>query len=213
FGHSTIDFSSARRETYAGPAVAPKVSAGDLASDLRRRDFSVNALAIEASPGSFGSLLDQVDGAADLANRTLRTLHDASFVDDPARLIRGVRFERRLNFRFNAVTAAFFADAVDRKLCSLLSPRRLFDELRKLAREQDALEMLRRLDELGLLRQILPHANPAAAIVARGEMNVLASLYAAIDEGALLEDFQRFNLSGVERAAIVQAHAELREAP
>ena len=99
-----IDFVGARRESYAQPGALPDVEPGSIEQDLLRRDFSINTLAICLNDGCFGQLLDLFGGVADLRAGAIRVLHDLSFVDDPTRILRAVRYEARLNFRIEPHT-------------------------------------------------------------------------------------------------------------
>ena len=107
-GHGSIrrvDFAMCRKETYARPAAYPRVTPGTVADDLFRRDFTINAMAADLAAERFGTLLDPCGGRRDLARRVLRILHARSFLDDPSRLLRGVRFLARFGLRWDAGTA------------------------------------------------------------------------------------------------------------
>ena len=126
---SHVDVVTARRETYPEPAALPVVEPGTIEDDLRRRDFTVNALAASLAPDGFGALVDPCGGRADLAAGTIRVLHERSFVDDPTRIVRAVRYESRFGFRMDAATETLARAAVDAGLLGLLTPTRLGDEL------------------------------------------------------------------------------------
>lgn len=155
-GVVTLDFSQARQESYPAPGAQPLVSAGELPADLARRDFSINAMAYALSPRRFGTLLDLHGGAADLEQRYVRVLHDQSFLDDPARLLRAVRFSVRCGFALEAHTAALFDAAVRGHALRTLPAFRLGDEFRKVLKEPMAAQILQRFSEVGLLAQLLP---------------------------------------------------------
>lgn len=99
-----VDLAQARQERYASPAALPHVSPGSLAGDFARRDFTINCLAIPLAPGFGDRLLDPCGGLADLERRSLRTLHAASFEDDPTRILRGLEFAARFDFELEAAT-------------------------------------------------------------------------------------------------------------
>lgn len=147
-----IDVATARSETYPGPAELPRVTPAQMEDDLRRRDFSVNAMAVSLSPDSWGDLLDPHKGFADCARRRIRILHDRSFRDDPTRILRAVRYEVRLGFTVTMETA----EALDRDLhyFDQLSSARLLAELRKMLAEPGRADMLRRAEALGVLGAI-----------------------------------------------------------
>lgn len=154
-GLQRIDFSSARSESYPIKAQPPVVVPGDLRADLWRRDFSINALAMALNPGRLGVLQDLFSGVADLHARRLRILHDLSFVDDPARLIRAVRFAVRLSFSLEDHSRELFEQAVLAQALTQLAPLRLFDEFRKALNEPEPWRVLSALSAERLLPQVL----------------------------------------------------------
>src|SRR6185295_18524691 len=99
-----VDFASCRKETYAARAAYPRVAPSSLRDDLFRRDFTINAMAVALDPARFGTLIDPFGGAADLKARRLRVLHADSFLDDPSRILRGIRFKQRLGLRWETRT-------------------------------------------------------------------------------------------------------------
>jgi tRNA nucleotidyltransferase (CCA-adding enzyme) len=146
-----IDLASARREFYPKPAALPVVDEGNLQADLFRRDFTINAIALSLSPGSFGQLADMYAGQDDLAAGIIRVFHDNSFEDDPTRIFRAIRFEQRFDFRMEERTAELFNKAIKSKVYKKLSDPRFFAELKKILREDEPLKPLGRLKALGLL--------------------------------------------------------------
>jgi tRNA nucleotidyltransferase (CCA-adding enzyme) len=150
----TLDLISARSETYKYPAALPTVTPGSLFDDLRRRDFTINALALRLDDPHFGELRDDLNGLADLQQGLVRVLHPGSFIDDPTRLYRAVRYERRYGFRLADDTLALIPDA--RPFVEKLSAQRIRHELDLVLDEAEAVAMLRRLDELKLLTAIHP---------------------------------------------------------
>ncbi len=149
-----LDFASTRQESYAQPAALPTVSlVADIATDLRRRDFTINALAIRLTDYT---LVDPYGGLADLNAGLIRVLHPASFVDDPTRIFRAVRYEQRLGFAIEPATLSLLHDAVVSGLIDRLSPDRLRHELEKIWREARAPAMFARLAELGILAVVDP---------------------------------------------------------
>ena len=150
-----IDFARARNEIYAEPAALPVTKPGRIADDMRRRDFSINALALRLSPKArFGQLLDVCGGLEDLRNQQIRVLHERSFIDDPTRILRALRLATRLNFEINAQTADWLRDALP--LLGRVSGARLRNEIDLILAEKSAGESLLRLDDLGALREIQP---------------------------------------------------------
>ena len=148
-----LDVVTCRRETYAAPAALPDVEAGTIEDDLARRDFTVNAMA--ASLGSdFGRLVDPHGGRADLENETIRVLHDQSFVDDPTRIFRAVRYESRLGFRMDEETARLAREGVAG--IRLLSGARMREEVVALLSEDEAEQSLDRLAQLAVAPRLEP---------------------------------------------------------
>ena len=151
-----LDFSSARKEEYPCPGAPPRVNPGTLAEDLARRDFSINAMALCLTGERKGELCDFHSGEVQLQQRLLCVLHEQSFQDDPARLIRGVRFAVRFGFDFDQQTKSLFKRAVQGRSLTTLPPARLFDEFRKALCESQPMGVLDRLQEEDLLAQIHP---------------------------------------------------------
>ena len=133
-----VDVASARREHYPAAGALPEVEPANLLEDLRRRDFSVNAMALALSPDRFGRLLDPLGGQADVRCRRLRALHPLSFVEDPTRVFRAARYATRLGFRPDAATVAAIRLAVERPGYVALSGRRLWHEIELAAVEPRA---------------------------------------------------------------------------
>ena len=152
--HDTLDLISARSETYKHPAALPTVKPGSIADDLRRRDFTINALAIRLDGSHFGELRDDLNGLEDLQKEIVRVLHPRSFIDDPTRMYRAVRYEGRYGFRIAEDTLALIPEA--RPFVEKLSPQRIRHELDLILDEPNAVSMLRRLAELDLLAPIHP---------------------------------------------------------
>lgn len=150
----TLDFVSTRSETYKHPGALPTVRLGTLEEDIRRRDFTINALALRLDGQRFGELIDLVGGQADLERKVIRVLHPKSFVDDPTRMYRAVRYEQRYAFQIAEETLALIPHA--RPLVAKLSAQRIRHELDLILQEDDAALMLRRLEELNLLSIIHP---------------------------------------------------------
>lgn len=152
---ASVDFVTARCESYARPAALPAVAPADIESDMRRRDFSVNALAIQLSPQHQPWLLvDVCDGFEDLKRGTIRALHEHSFVDDPTRILRALRYARRLEFDLEADTAAWIEMALP--YLARTTGQRLSNEIGLILHETQAGETMLRLQELGALVNIHP---------------------------------------------------------
>ncbi|HEX9331562.1 MAG TPA: hypothetical protein VF896_06725 [Anaerolineales bacterium] len=152
--HDTLDLISARSETYTHPAALPTVKSGSISDDLHRRDFTINALAIRLDGSHFGELRDDLDGMDDLQKGIVRVLHPRSFIDDPTRMYRAVRYEGRYGFKIAEDTLTLIPDA--RALVEKLSAQRIRHELDLILEESNAAFMLARLDALDLLSVIHP---------------------------------------------------------
>jgi tRNA nucleotidyltransferase (CCA-adding enzyme) len=149
---SSIDLATARRETYARPGALPHVTPSTIEDDIRRRDFTINTLALRLDREHFGELVDLYNGAADIQQGIIRVLHDASFLDDPTRLFRAVRYEQRYGFVMAPGTLKLIP--VARPLVAELSAERMRHELDLIFDEPRAAQMLARLDELDLLKAV-----------------------------------------------------------
>ena len=147
-----MDIATTRRESYAHPAVLPTVQPASIEEDLYRRDFTINAMAVQLNPRQFGRLLDPYGGQRDLRARTIRVLHAGSFQDDPTRLFRAIRFEQRFGFRLDRTTLRLLARAASTNLIQQLSGPRLQNEILLLFAEHDPVRAIARLGQLQLLR-------------------------------------------------------------
>jgi tRNA nucleotidyltransferase (CCA-adding enzyme) len=150
--HSTLDLISSRQEYYEHPTALPTVEHGSIKLDLHRRDFTINTLALRLDGRHFGELHDYYGGLPDLKKRRIRVLHSLSFVDDPTRMLRAVRYEQRYGFAIEPRTLQLMDEA--RPLIARLSEERLRHELDLILDEPKSVLMLARLDELGLLKSI-----------------------------------------------------------
>ncbi len=151
-----IDVATARLEYYKSPGALPTVEMGSIKLDLYRRDFSINTLAIKLNPDRFGTLIDFFGGQRDLKRKVIRVLHNLSFVEDPTRVFRAIRFEQRFGFKIGKLTSGLINNAVRMDFFKELSGRRLFSELRQILGEDKPLRALRRLNEYELLKVIHP---------------------------------------------------------
>ncbi len=151
-----IDLASARIEYYHSPAALPEVKMGSIKLDLYRRDFTINALAIHLNPGKYGTLVDFFDGLHDIKEGIIRVLHNLSFVEDPTRIFRAIRFEQRLGFKLARQTEALIKNAVKLEVLSQLSSDRLGHELRLVLSSQNPTACLLRLHEIKMLAFLHP---------------------------------------------------------
>ncbi|HHW88652.1 MAG TPA: CBS domain-containing protein [Chloroflexi bacterium] len=156
-----LDFVTARTEFYSAPTVLPTVQQSSIKLDLHRRDFTINTLALCLNPDRWGELLDAWGGVADLRAGLVRVLHSLSFVDDPTRILRAVRYEQRFDFTIEPRTLELLGDALE--LLDRVTPARIRHELERILQEATPEKALLRLDALGVLQQIHPslHMTPA----------------------------------------------------
>jgi len=180
--HLKIDVATAREETYPVPGSLPLVIRGTVKDDLKRRDFSINAMAISINKENYGQLIDFSHGREDLRNKRVRILHDLSFIDDPTRILRAIRFEQRFNFRIEPKTLKLLKEAVRLKMLEKVQPQRLRDELILILKEESAIKEIMRLHELVGLNFINPKlkltkGNLALLEGARGEISWFKKVY------------------------------------
>jgi tRNA nucleotidyltransferase (CCA-adding enzyme) len=152
-----VDIATARTEFYDYPGALPAVEQASIREDLYRRDFTINALAVSLKGEDFGRLVDFFGGLRDLEAGVIRVLHNLSFIDDPTRLFRALRYENRYGFRMEGRTQSLARACVEMELVGELSSARLRDELEALLSEEEVAGTLRRLDELHLDRAVHPH--------------------------------------------------------
>ncbi len=151
-----IDVASARLEYYEHPAAPPIVEWSSIKLDLYRRDFTINTLAIQLNKSSWGNLIDFFGAVRDIKEKFIRVLHNLSFVEDPSRVFRAIRFEQRLSFRFSKLTRSLIENAIKMDFIKGLSGKRLFIELQLILQEEKVLAILKRMAEFGLLPYIHP---------------------------------------------------------
>ncbi len=149
-----IDIATARLEYYRSPAALPDVEMSSIKLDLFRRDFTINTLAIALNPDKFGRLIDFFAAQKDLKDGVIRVLHNMSFVEDPTRVFRAIRFEQRFGFTIGKLTANLIENAVRMNFFKRLSGKRVLTELRLILQEPDPLPAIKRMDDYKLLRVI-----------------------------------------------------------
>ena len=221
-----LDVATARTEYYEYPTALPTVEQSSIKKDLYRRDFTINTLAVALRPRTFGQLIDFYGGQRDLKERLIRVLHSLSFVEDPTRVFRAIRFELRFDFQLSKDTLALIKGAAKMELFHRLSGQRLLEELRLLFSERRPRQAVRRLADLDLLRFIHPKLTWSTRLDRR-----LIELEAALDwyrlscldrtmsgwvvyamalaevmpEQAVRDLLKRFPFTEAERAAITEA--------
>jgi tRNA nucleotidyltransferase (CCA-adding enzyme) len=156
-GGVRAEVSSARTERYEKTGKPPVVAPATIIEDLRRRDFTVNAMALSLNPGSRGLLMDPFNGAADIEAKLLRILHNYAFVEDPSRLIRATRFSARFHWPLEERTQARYESAKENNYIEYISNRAIGYELEQLAYEDDPLNVVRALEKEGWLKILSSH--------------------------------------------------------
>ncbi|MEO7649061.1 MAG: CCA tRNA nucleotidyltransferase, partial [Bryobacteraceae bacterium] len=155
-GNVTAEIRMARKERFTKPGVRPFVTPGTIQEDLRRRDFTINAIALSLNRASKGLLLDPMNGLAEIGRRELRALSSTAFFDDPSRLLRLVRFRIRLGYAVEERTLTQFENAREANVQQHISRRALCEELKHIAGEPNASELVRALEQGGLLALYSP---------------------------------------------------------
>jgi tRNA nucleotidyltransferase (CCA-adding enzyme) len=152
-----IDIATARKEQYEHPAALPKIETSAIVEDLFRRDFTINAMAIQINESSYGNLVDFFGGEQDIKDKSIKVLHTKSFIDDPTRIFRAVRFETRLGFKIHPLTKELILEAlVNEPLFERLANQRVRDELILILNDENPQIAIQRLSELGVLKYIHP---------------------------------------------------------
>ena len=151
-----VDVATARWEVYDSPAALPTVESASIKMDLYRRDFTINTLAIQLNPKSFGELIDFFGGVKDIKEKVIRVLHNLSFVEDPTRVFRAIRFEQRFGFQIAKHTQNLMRNAVKVGFLERLSGGRVLSEIILILQEEDPLPALRRTRDFNLLHFLHP---------------------------------------------------------
>jgi tRNA nucleotidyltransferase (CCA-adding enzyme) len=152
-----VDVATARLEVYDSPAALPTVERGSTKMDLYRRDFTINTLAIQLNPKAFGELIDFFGGVRDIKEKVVRVLHNLSFVEDPTRVFRAIRFEQRLGFQIGKHTQNLMRNAVKMGFMDRLSGGRILSELILILQEENPTPALKRMRDFNLFHFLHPH--------------------------------------------------------
>ena len=230
-----IDVATARKEKYPASGALPVVEPGSLKDDLFRRDFTINAMAIGINRQDFGHLRDDFNGLADLKKKKVRVLHKLSFMDDPTRILRAVRFEQRFQFHMEAKTLELLRAALKKKAYNAVKSERYFNEFKKIlneARPKSPISRLVQLDGLKFLGVDLKWDAKMLKSFAAIERNLAfwhekLSNKGPLDNGLLYfmaltqrttphklkEVLARFNLSKADRRKILESHELVKQSP
>ena len=156
-GNVRAELSMARAETYEKPGKTPKIEPSTINEDLRRRDFTVNAMALSLNPGSKGLLADPFNGVADAETKVLRVLHNYAFYEEPSRLLRAARFSARFHWPLEERTQARYDAAKEGNYIDSINKDAVGYELEQVAREDNPIEIVRALEKEGWLKVLHPH--------------------------------------------------------
>lgn len=168
----SIDVTSARVEYYDRPASLPDVELSTLNEDLYRRDFTINSMALCLNPEIFGDLVDPFKGQADLRSKTIKVLHNLSFIEDPTRILRAVRFETRFNFLMDKQTESLALNSMARM--KDLSAHRIVEEMKRMFKDEKPPETIRRLFELHFWQQFgTDDASREASFIHANQLDML----------------------------------------
>ena len=171
---STYNFATTRQESYDEPGALPRVTPASLAEDLKRRDFAINAMAVGLTGDDLGHLYDPYGGVADMDAGVVRVLHERSFLDDPTRLLRALRYAARLGFALDPETERLAREAVAADALSTVSGARIRDELMDLLGELDAPSAIERMRELEIHSALHPDLDPDPELVASAALGATA---------------------------------------
>lgn len=166
-GLPKVDVATCRQEYYRSPGALPDITSSSLKDDLYRRDFTINAMAVKLNPGKIGELVDFFEGRSDLKKGIVRSLHNKSFLDDPTRIFRAVRFAARFNFCIETHTESLIKEAAERTIFDEITIERVRDELVHIFSEESPQRAIRKMAELHELKFIHPEIklNPEIEIL------------------------------------------------
>lgn len=217
---AVVDFVTARSERYPRPAALPVVEPASISDDLRRRDFTINTLALRLRSEQPLEMLDLVDGAHDLQQGLIRVLHERSFVDDPTRIVRAARFAARLHFDLDPATEMLAFDAAASGMIERTSPQRILHELWLTFREPAPADVLRILQRLGSVEHVIPGlrlSDGLADEIARARASampdedrrllLLALIGRALGDEGHQRLEQRYSFSGAEQRVLGESGA------
>lgn len=198
-----IDVAMCRTESYPQKAVLPIVEPAELRDDIKRRDFTINAMAISLTEGN--KLIDIFNGEKDLKNGLVRVLHKKSFLDDPTRIWRAVRYACRFGFEIEPGTLALIER--DKGNLSLLTPERRRYELECVLGEEEPIKALKKANELGLI-------SLSAEIIERleeaGKLDILTFMAAYLEDKAdtvILKECEYWGLNSHDRDVLIEMNA------
>ena len=206
-GNVRAEIDMARSETYEQPGKPPTITPATITEDLRRRDFTINSMALSLNPGSRGLLLDPSNGVADIEAKLIRILHNYAFFDEPSRLIRAIRFSARFHWPLEERTQARYDAAKENNYSEYISSRAIGLEIEQLAYEEDPLHIMSALEKEDWLKVLHPHWNVAkidtAGLTQLGKLKQQMYEFGIVpDTAAAVLDFLTRKLSAKDIADI-----------
>jgi len=232
-GEFKVDIATARLEYYERPGALPTVELSSLKLDLYRRDFTINTLAVAINQRNFGELIDFFGAQKDIKDKTIRVLHNLSFVEDPTRVFRAIRFEQRYGFVMAKHTQSLIKNAVKLDILRRISGERVLNEIKAIMEEENFLRAIERIKEFDLVKFIHHDINldkEEMLLVERardvlswhkllymeekveGWLVLFLALSSQLNDEAIMELGKRFAIVGKHRAAVLQARAYARHA-
>jgi tRNA nucleotidyltransferase/poly(A) polymerase len=212
-GGATAEIAMARSERYSKPGAKPQVTPATIHEDLGRRDFTVNAIALSLNRASRGLLIDPTNGLGDLERKELRAAYNYALYDDPARMLRLIRLKVRLGFSIEERTRSQSENVLAEHLETRIAPRRLFEELRNIANDPTAPDIVRALDEEKLLHvfspaMVGPKLNLAGVVkLQKAKSLVPFGVRFPLEELGIFLYFLTEKLAPKEKTALVEATA------
>jgi tRNA nucleotidyltransferase (CCA-adding enzyme) len=176
-----IDFATARKEEYEHPGAYPKVKKATLKEDLYRRDFTINTLAVEITSDNYGKLIDFFNGLKDINDKVIRILQPLSFVEDPIRILRAVRFAGRFNFKLGKPTERLLKMAINEEVLKIAPRARIKQELEYIFQEKNVLEIINLMNKYKILHQLIPNF-----VMSRKRLEILSRLKTLINTYEIL---------------------------
>src|ERR1700723_1311480 len=183
-GNARAEISMARTERFEKTGKPPIVSPATIHEDLRRRDFTVNAMALSLNEGSRGLLLDPFNGVADIEAKLIRILHNYSFLEDPSRLLRATRFATRFHWQIEERTQARYDAAKEGKYIDHILRSSIGHEIAALAHEDDPLQVVKNLEKEGWLEVLHPHWN-TSKVDSSGLSHLMKTRQHMVDLGSI----------------------------
>ncbi len=203
-----VDLTSARVEKYASPAKLPHVYPSTIIEDLNRRDFTVNAIALSIAKENFGEIFDPFNGLEDIKQGLIRVLHKNSFVDDPTRIFRALRYKNRFGFRIEKKTKALMKEAIQKKMVNRLTGQRILNEIKLIFVEDTYYETIKDISDLHIFEikkkglELLPLLGQNRIYLYLSKLNTKA-LPLNVDERKIMNDLNKIGatISRLEKAS------------